>query len=75
MLLADELVDGARPHARGQRLRLAAVRFAKIVEEIDRESPKLDGPFGEATSTTAKRMASEVSPGRLLSGFVPLRTI
>jgi hypothetical protein len=35
MLLADELVEGSRPHARGQRLRLAEVRFADFVEQVD----------------------------------------
>ena len=35
VLLADELVEGARPHARGQRLGLAEVGVTRLAEEVD----------------------------------------
>ena len=34
VLLADELVERARPHPRRQRSGLVAILFAKVVEEI-----------------------------------------
>jgi hypothetical protein len=35
MVLADEFIDRARPHARGQRLGLAEVGFVDVVEQVD----------------------------------------
>ena len=40
MFLTDKFVDRARPHPGRQRLCLTAIRFAQIVEKIDRAAPK-----------------------------------
>ena len=46
MILADEFVDGTRPHAGGKRLGLAAIRVANVGKDIDGR-----GSTGEADLT------------------------